>query len=65
MKLDEKKVATNKAELLNIDDKTTALVLPKDLDGFRKMIACAIHSKYIWVHSNFRLKHGKNNKKKK
>mgnify|MGYP003655330484 CR=1 FL=1 len=36
MKLDEKKVATNKAELLNIDDKTTALVLPKDLDGFAK-----------------------------
>jgi len=71
MKLDEKKVSRSKAELLKIDDKTTALVLPENFDGlengngFRKMIAYAIHSKYIWVHSDFRLKHGKNSKKKK
>ena len=70
MKIDEKKVSKSKAELLKIDDKTTALVLPKDFDGlengngFRKMIAYAIHSKYVWVHSQFRLNHGKNSKKK-
>ena len=71
MKIDEKKVSKSKAELLKIDDKTTALVLTEDFDGlkngdgFRKMIAYAIHSKYTWVHSHFRLKNGKNNKKKK
>lgn len=71
MKIDEKKVSRSKAESLKINDKTTALVLPEDFDGlkngngFRKMIAYAIHSKYIWVHSDFRLKHGKNSKKKK
>ena len=71
MKINEKKAGESKAELLNIDDKTTALVLPEDFDGlengngFRKMIAYAIHSKYIWIHSDFRLRHGKNNKKKK
>ena len=64
MKIDKKKAGGNKAELLKIDDKTTALVLPEE-NGFRKMIAYAIHSKYVWVHSDFRLKHGKNNKKKK
>ena len=53
MKLDEKKVSRSKAELLKIDDKTTALVLPENFDGlengngFRKMIAYAIHSKYV------------------
>ena len=71
MKLDEKKAGASKAELLKIDDKATALVLPKGFDGlesgdgFRKMVAYAIHSKYIWIHSDFRLKHGKNHKKKK
>lgn len=71
MKINEKKVGESNAELLKLDDKTTALVLPEDLDdldsgnGFRKMIAYAIHSKYTWVHSHFRLKNGKNNKKKK
>ena len=71
MKINKKKASESKAELLNIDDKTTALVLPEDFDGlengngFRKMIAYAIHSKYIWIHSDFRLRHGKNNKKKK
>ena len=71
MKINEKKAGESKAELLNIHDKTTALVLPEDFDGlengngFRKMIAYAIHSKYIWIHSDFRLRHGKNNKKKK
>ena len=71
MKIDEKKVIRSKAESLKINDKTTALVLPKDFDGlengngFRKMIAYAIHSKYVWVHSQFRLNHGKNSKKKK
>ena len=71
MKIDEKKVSRSKAESLKINDKTTALVLPKDFDGlengngFRKMIAYAIHSEYTWVHSHFRLNHGKNSKKKK
>ena len=71
MKIDEKKAEESKAELLKIDDKTTSLVLPENFDGlenengFRKMIAYAIHSKYTWVHSDFRLKHGKNSKKKK
>jgi hypothetical protein len=68
MKLDEKKAGENKAELLKVDDKATALVLPEgteDDNGFRKMVAYAIHSKYTWVHSDFRLKHGKNHKKKK
>jgi hypothetical protein len=71
MKIDEEKVEESKAELLKIGSKTTSLVLPEGFDGlekkngFRKMIAYAIHSKYTWVHSDFRLKHGKNSKKKK
>mgnify|MGYP003135466301 CR=1 FL=1 len=71
MKLDKKKANKAKAELLKIDNKSTAWVLPENFDGlengsgFRKMIAYAIHSESIWVHSNFRLKHGKNSKKKK
>ena len=71
MKINEQKVGESNAELLKLDDKTTALVLPEGFDGsengdgFRKMIAYAIHSKYTWVHSHFRLKNGKNNKKKK
>ena len=69
--LDQKKSDAAKAESIKIDNKATALILPENFDGlesgngFRKLIAYAIHSNYVWVHSNFRLENGKNNKKKK
>ncbi len=61
---DKAKVKKANGERLEVSPKTHALVLPEK-NGFRKMIAYSVNSRWTWVHPDFRGSNGKDNKKKK
>tara|TARA_R100000008_G_C3577081_1_gene165943 strand:+ start:838 stop:1026 length:189 start_codon:yes stop_codon:yes gene_type:complete len=62
MQPDIKTLEEKGCELFEIDEKTSAWVLPQ-IQNFRKLVALSRGGTWAWVHPEF--KNGKNDKKKK